>query len=61
MTYEELEQIDQRLKTMEKEIADIKRQLEERPEQQQTLIQSEIKNFFNGMTFEKWDVLVNKK
>jgi len=61
MTYEELEQIDQRLKTMEKEIADIKRQLEERPEQQKNLIQSEIKEFFKGMTFEKFDSIVQGK
>jgi hypothetical protein len=46
---------------MEKEAAALKRQIEDRPQHIEELVQTEIGKFFKGMTFEKWDEIVNGK
>lgn len=48
---------NERVTALEKEVADLKRQLEDRPEQ----IRTEIESFFKGMTFNQLDSLVKGK
>lgn len=52
--------LEQRVAELEKEIAELKLQLEARPEKMKSLVKAEIEVFFKGMTFGKWDSMVKK-
>lgn len=58
---ETLAAMEQRIEALEKEVADLKRQLRDQPGLTEVLIQTKIKETFQGMTFEQWDAMVNTK